>query len=149
GTFYARQQRWSDAEAQFRQAIELEPKNVGPRIVLCRLFLASHQISQAEQAAKEAKDQLKDSPEAYRLLGDVYFQAGDLPKALDEYASLYKEHPKDLQIKKNYIQLLILRGRLDEAGNLDAEILKTSTLDQQSLLAHDQILVQQGHAAQA
>jgi len=149
GTFYARQRRWSDAETEFRKAVEIDPKNVGPRIVLCRLLLASNQIPQAEEAAKETKETLKDSPAAYRLLADVYFQVGDLGKALDEYASVSKAHPKDLQVKKAYVELLILQGRLDEADKINGEILKTNPLDQQSLLAHDQILVQQGHAAQA
>ncbi len=42
---------------------------------------------------------------------------GDLDKAIAEYASLYSDHPKDVQVAKNYVQLLILKNRLDEANS--------------------------------
>lgn len=149
GGFYAQQQRWSLAEEQFRQAIQAEPKNVASHIALCSLFLAEKQNSAAEQAAKEAKQALKDSPEGYRLLGDLYTQVGDFQKALEEYASLYKEHPKDLRIKKNYIQLLLVQGRPDEAATLNDQILKANPKDDESQVVRSQILVRQGRAADA
>jgi Tfp pilus assembly protein PilF len=149
GTFYSQQKRWPDAETQFRQAVEIEPKNIGPRIALCNLFLAQKETSQAEEVAKETKDALKDSPNGYRLLGDLYYQLGDLPKAVDEYASLYKQHPKDLRVKKNYIDLLVLQGRLEEAATLNDQILKANPKDQGSVIVRDQILIKRGHAAEA
>ena len=34
---------------------------------------------------------------------------GDQDKAIAEYASLYSDHPKDPQVVKNYVQLLIVQ----------------------------------------
>jgi len=56
-------------------------------------------------------------------LGDFYFGMGDLAKATREFESLVKSHPKDTKIRKNYIQLLILGGRIEEAINLNDGIL--------------------------
>ena len=43
------------------------------------------------------------------MLGDFYFSNNQLDKATEEYGELYRDHPKDLVVKKNYIQLLILK----------------------------------------
>src|SRR5581483_4467654 len=72
-----------------------------------------------------------------------------LDKAVDEYASVYHDHPKDLQVKKNYIQLLIVKNRLDDATRLNGEILKASPSDGEALLYKAQILNRQGQPDQA
>ena len=144
GNFYTRQRRWADAEQQFRKAIELEPKNPQPRGALARLYVAQGEKSQAEQTLMEAKRALPDNSEGYRMLGDFYFSLGEVDKALAEYASLYQEHPKDLRVKKNYIQLLILRNRLSEAARLNDEILKANAKDVDALVYRGQILNRQG-----
>ena len=62
----------------------------------------------AEKVLTEAKLQLSSDPNAYRLLGDYYVSQGDTSRALTEFASLTQEHPKDLNVRKSYVQLLIL-----------------------------------------
>jgi tetratricopeptide (TPR) repeat protein len=38
------------------------------------------------------------------MLGDFYYANNQLDKATSEYAALYQDHPKDIVVKKNYIQ---------------------------------------------
>jgi len=140
GNFYAQQHRWQESEDQIRRAIELDPQSPQTRAVLSRLFIVQGRKADAEQVLREAKKALPDNSEGYRLLGDFYFSTGDLDKALAEYVSLYQEHPKDLRVKKNYIQLLIVRDRLDEATRLNDEILKASAKDVDGLIYQGQIL---------
>ena len=83
------------------------------------------------------------------MLGDFYFALGDVDKALDEYTSIYKDHPKDLQGKKNYIQLLILKNRLEDARKLNDEILKASPQDNEALIYRGQIQLRDGHLDEA
>ena len=59
---------------------------------------------------RKAKQDFPDNSAGYRMLGDFYFASGDTDKALAEYQSLYSVHPSDLQVKKNYVQLLIIKG---------------------------------------
>ena len=54
---------------------------------------------------------------------------GDTDKALDEYAALYQQHPKNVEVKKSYIDLLLQKGRIDEAKKLTDEILKSNSKD--------------------
>ncbi len=80
----------------------------------------------------------------YRLLGDFYFAVGDMDQATAEYSTLFQEHPKDLQVKKNYVQLLILKNRLAEAGKLNDEILSAYPKDTDALVNRGQMQIQNG-----
>ena len=83
------------------------------------------------------------------MLGDFYLTTGDLDKALTEYEALYHGHPKDLQVKKNYIQILILKARLDQARALNDEVLKSNPNDSDALLYRGQMQIRQGQVEQA
>jgi len=79
-------------------------------------------------------------------LGDYYFTlAKDLDRATTEYESVFRDHPRDAQVRKNYIQLLILKNRLDEADKLNKEVLNTNHLDADALIFEAQIKLRQGH----
>src|SRR5258708_1654609 len=80
------------------------------------------------------------------MLGDFYFANNELDKATAEYEALYHDHSKDLQVKKNYIQLLILKNHLDEATKLNDEILKSTPRDAEALVYRGQVKLRQNDA---
>ena len=138
-----------EAEEKYKQGIAVDAKSVDPRAALARLYLVEGRKDDAESLLKQAKKDLADNSVGYRLLGDFYYAVGDLDKATSEYASLYHDHPKDLLVKKNYIQILILKNRLDEARKLNDEILKQNGKDTEALIYRGEIQVKDGRAAQA
>ena len=83
------------------------------------------------------------------MLGDFYFALGDLDKATAEYQAVFLAHPKDGQAKKNYIQLLILKDRLDEASRLNDEVLKANAKDAEGLIYRGQIQLKRGQPRDA
>jgi tetratricopeptide (TPR) repeat protein len=127
----------------------VDPKDPDPRSSLARLYMAEGKKPDAVALLEQTKKDLADNPIGYRMLGDFYFATGDLDKAVDEYSSIFKEHPKDLQGKKNYIQLLILKNRTDEAKKLNDEILKANPHDNEALIYRGQIDIREGHAQEA
>jgi len=149
GGFYQSHNRVAEAEQQFRHAIEIDPKNSAPRAALVRLLMQQGKRDDAEAFLKQTKKDLADNPEGYRMLGDFYFAIGDLNNAETEYASIFKDHPKDLLAKKNYIQILILKNRVDEAAKLNSEILKSTPHDVEALVYKGQIQMRQNDAAGA
>lgn len=149
GDFYLQQGRREDAEKQYQRAIELEPKAPEPRASMARVLFAEGKEAQAEQVLAQAKKDLADNPESYTMLGDLYYEEGKLDQALAEYASLYQSHNKDLRVKKNYIQLLILHNRLDEAAKLDDEVLKGDPGESEAEVLRGQILIRRGRPADA
>ena len=141
GGFYQSRNRLPEAEQQFKRAIDVDPKNPAPRAALVRLLMEERKKDEAESVLRQTKKDLSKNPEGYRMLGDFYFAIGDLDKATTEYAALYGDHPRDLQVKKNYIQILILKNRLDEATKLDNEILKASPNDVDALVYKGQVQI--------
>lgn len=144
GNYYQSRSRFSEAEQQFHHAMDLDPNSPDPRAALARLYLAEGKKADAEGVLKQAKHDFPDNSTGYRLLGDFYFLTGDLDKATAEYGALYQEHPKDLQVKKNYIPLLIQTKRFAEARRLDDEILKANPNDDDALVYQSQMQISEG-----
>ena len=149
GGFYQSRNRLPEAEQQFKHAIEVAPADPATREALVRLYMAEGKKGEAEALLQQAKNDLSDNSEGYRMLGDFYFASGDMDKATAEYSSLYKDHPKDLRVKKNYVQLLILKDRLDEATRLNDEMLKANSHDVDALIYRGQIQLRRNDGAGA
>jgi len=149
GGFYQSRNRMPEAEQQYKHAIGLAPKDPTPRAALVRLYMVEGKKADAEALLKQAKIDLPDNSDGYRMLGDFYYATGDLDKATAEYSSLFSEHPKDARVKRNYIQILILNNRLDEANKLNDELLKANPHDVDALVYRGQIQVHRNDAAGA
>ncbi len=149
GVFYQTHNRLAEAEQQFKHAVDIDPHDPAPRAAYVRLLMAEGKRSESEAFLRQTKHDLADNPEGFRMLGDFYFADGQLDKATAEYASLFSEHPKNLQVEKNYIQLLILKNRLDEAAKLNDEILKANVHDSEALVYRGQIRLRQNDPAGA
>jgi tetratricopeptide (TPR) repeat protein len=149
GDFYSQQRKFAEAEQQFQAVLQIDPKSPAAYRSLAVVYGNWNKKAQAEQILQQAKQAMPDNPDAYRLLGDFYFASGDIPNALNEYASLDKDHPKDLRVRKNYVQLLILSGRLDDAYRLDQELLKQHPKDPDGQVLLGQILRAQNKLSEA
>jgi tetratricopeptide (TPR) repeat protein len=147
--FYQSRSRFAEAEQEFKHAIDVDPKSPAPRAAYVRLLLQEGKKNEIESFLRQTKKDLSDNREGYRMLGDFYFASGDLDKATTEYTSLYNDHPRDTQVKKNYIQLLILKNRLDEATKLDNELLKSNPRDVDALVFKGQLQLRRNDAGGA
>jgi tetratricopeptide (TPR) repeat protein len=144
GNFYQQQQKWPQAEAEFTAAAQAAPESHLPVAALARLAIFQGDVQKAQQILLQAKSTLSQNPEGYRLLGEFYFSMGDVSRAVAEFASLHQQYPNDLKVKKNYVQLLILQDRLDEASRLNDQILQSSSRDVEGLIHRGQILNRRG-----
>ncbi|MGO9125720.1 MAG: tetratricopeptide repeat protein [Terriglobales bacterium] len=144
GSYYQSRSRWSDAETLFRNAIASDPANPGARGAMARFYLAEGKKNEAIDLLRRAKADFRENSVGYRLLGDFFFAIGDMDQATAEYSTLFQEHPKDLQVKKNYVQLLVLKGRLQEATKLNDEILSAYPKDTDALVNRGEMQIQNG-----
>ena len=149
GGFYQSRNRIPEAEQQYKHAIEVAPRDPSAREALVRLYMGEGKKTDAEAVLKQAKADFPENSEGYRMLGDFYFANGDVDKATAEYASLYSDHPKDILVKRNYVQLLILKNRLQEAKKLNDELLKANPHDSDALIYRAQIQLRENDAAGA
>jgi predicted Zn-dependent protease len=121
--------RGTEAENLLKQVIDLDPKNLKLRQLLAQLYLSQSRKADAEQVMIQAKKDLAGEGNMYRVLGEYYVSIGELDKAAAEFAALSKEHPKDLNVRQDYIDLLLQQNKVDEASKLIDEILKTNPKD--------------------
>jgi tetratricopeptide (TPR) repeat protein len=149
GNFYQIRGRFPEAEELFRRAIAAAPDDPSPRLSLARLYIAENKPGQAEEFLRQSKKDFPNNSEGYRMLGGFYYGNNQLDKATTEYASLYQEHPKDMVVKKNYIQLLILTDRINDARKLNDEVIKARPDDQDAQIYKGEIEIRTGKASDA
>ena len=137
--YYQVRSRFAEAELQLRGGIQANTGNPEPVAALARLYLAEGKKADAEQLLIQSKRNFADNSVGYRLLGDFYLGSGDLDKATAEYRTLYHDHPRDLQVKKNFTDLLIHTNQPGEAANVDEEILKADPNDNDGLIYRGQL----------
>jgi tetratricopeptide (TPR) repeat protein len=147
--YYEVRRRFREAEAQLRESIRTNPENPEPTAALARLYLDEGKKPEAESLLIQAKRGFADNSAGYRLLGDFYLGMGDLGDATNEYRTLYQEHPKDLQVKKNFTDLLIHTNRFEQASAVDDEILQADPSDSDGLIYRGQICLRSGDASAA
>jgi tetratricopeptide (TPR) repeat protein len=149
GNFYQTRGRFPEAEQWFKMGYQSAPDDPNPRLSLAGLYLAENKPGEAEEFLRESKKDFPNNSDGYRMLGNFYYGTNQLDKALTEYASLYSDHPKDALVKKNYIQLLILKDHLEEARKLNDEVLKDKADDPDAQIYKGEIEIRSGKGSDA
>jgi|CZLA01.1.fsa_nt_gi tetratricopeptide (TPR) repeat protein len=149
GNFYQTRGRFPEAEQLFRRSIGTAADDPNPRLSLAGLYMAENKFGQAEEFLRQARKDFPNNSVGYRMLGDFYFANNQLDKATTEYAALYQDHSKDMVVKKNYIQLLILKDRLDDARKLNGEIVKAKPDDPDAQIYKGEIEIRSGKGSDA
>jgi tetratricopeptide (TPR) repeat protein len=125
------------------------PHDPNPPAMLAELDLHQGRKDLAQQVLEGARNNLKDNPAGYRMLGNFYLGQGEWDKAATEFASLHSEHPNDADVTKSYIEALIQLNRLNDAEKLNDTLLKNSPSDEGGLTFRGEILVRQGKPTDA
>jgi tetratricopeptide (TPR) repeat protein len=149
GNFYQTRGRYPEAEQAFRRAIDTAADDPNPRLSLAALYMSENKPAQAEEFLHQSKKDFPNNSVGYRMLGDFYYANDQLDKATAEYAALYQDHAKDMQVKKNYIGLLILKDRLDDARKLNDEVLKAKPDDPDAQVFKGEIEIGSGKTSDA
>jgi len=144
GNFYQIRGRFPEAEQSYQHAIKVAPGDPNPRLALAGLYMAENKPGQAEEFLRQSKKNFPNNSVGYRMLGDFYFSNNQIERATAEYGELYRDHPKDLVVKKNYIQLLILKDRTDDAHKLNDEMVKLKPDDPDTQVYKAEIEIRSG-----
>jgi tetratricopeptide (TPR) repeat protein len=108
--------RLEEADELLQSVLREFPREVDPRLQLCRLRLWEWKYSEVPPVVEEIVRLDERQPFAYNMLGYAYGLAGDMPQALaalDRYASLLP--PNDPNPIDSRGDVLALNGRYEEA----------------------------------
>jgi cellulose synthase operon protein C len=142
-------QNFTAVERVLRDGIAQNPRSVALYKALAQFYEIRSRRADAVSILADGKSKFANDPEGYRMLGDFYAAVGDSTNALQEFASLNKEHPGDLATKITYTELLISSNRLDDADRLIEEVLKTNNRDSYALILKSQVFNIRGKYAEA
>ncbi|MGE5053345.1 MAG: tetratricopeptide repeat protein [Acidobacteriota bacterium] len=148
-TLYERSGRWTDAETQMRNAIQIAPHRIELRKGLAMLYYSRQRTADAEQVMVQAKRDLGDKGDNYRVLGEYYNNIGAADRALSEFAAISKQHPDDLRTREDYIRLLLSNNRIEDASKLNDAILHANPKDTGAQIIRGTILNAEGKNAEA
>ena len=95
GVAYMNQQRPSDAQKYFEQALEADPKFAVARLNLGVSLLGQQKLEPARAALAEAAGQLSNDPFAWYNLGLAYKDLGDPEKAIGAFQRVAEIKPSE------------------------------------------------------
>lgn len=124
GIAYAELSRYDDAEKDFGQAKELDPKGAFSELAHSVLYSEKNQPEQVEQSLRQQVHKAPDDPVMNTLLADLLIRQGALPST-PEFSEAKAAVAHALKGNPQYVEALILRAKIDSdendfAGALDA-----------------------------
>lgn len=138
GDIFDVQNRFDDAIAEYRKAIELNPNAPDLHFRLGRaLLLQSHSPEVLEQAASEFQAELKLNPED----ASCEFQLGQIAQVETKTADAKAHFEQALQLSPDFVQALLALGKLEKNSPRAIELLtKATKLEPNNEAAHYALL---------
>jgi tetratricopeptide (TPR) repeat protein len=147
--FYAKNNRWQEAEKINWSAVATDPKSLPARASLAEIILKQGDQARAEEVLRQASKDLADNPQGVRMLADYYLGSGQMDKAKAEFASLAAKYPKNLSVQKGYIRVLLQVKDFATAQTVVSALMKNNSKDPEVAALNGIVLLNDGKASDA
>lgn len=115
GTVYAKMGRVDDAADQFRQSLELNPRNPEPLLALGVLDEYSGDLAAAKKKYRQAVEMDPSYVSARNHLGSILLEEGNMNEAEVQFRAALDWNPNAEGVHFNLFLILDARGKRDEA----------------------------------
>jgi tetratricopeptide (TPR) repeat protein len=106
---------WQEAEFALKSALALQPDNIGLRLRLGEIYLATGESSAARDVYQELTERFPHSDRAWASLGLLEASLGNRERALVALANAVYENPLLPEVQLANGELLLVEGRIDDA----------------------------------
>ena len=131
---YLSTRRPADAESILLKKASNNPKRADYILGLARHYTAANRSKEAAAALARMLDNPKEFPLVYLQTGEFYLKHGNLDEALRLFEKGAQVYPKDkLLYQKGIVNVLLGKGRAEEARKIVEEILKEHPDDADAL----------------
>lgn len=148
-SFYAKNNRWPEAEQASQDAVAAAPKSVAARAALAQIFLKEGNQAKAEDVLRKASQDLADDPQGVAMLADYYAGSGQMDKAKAEFSHLAAKYPKNVALQEQYIRVLLQVKDYATAKTTVAALMKTNSSNPGVTALNGIVLLNEGDANDA
>ena len=138
-----------EAEAQFKKAVEVEPKNLDARQAIADFYLAQKQFDKAEQAYKDLAAAQDNSPEGRTALADFYAATGRADEAIQVFEGILKDAPETASARYRLGEIYLERKDTAKVLEQAEALLAVNDSDAQALLLRARVKLQDNSPEQA
>ncbi len=114
--------RSEDAVRHFRNAIRLNPEQIGPYMALAQHYADTQRPGEAVAVLVEAQENVAITPEVRRLIGWAELQRNRLDEAIAEFRAALEVEPGDASAQFGLAQAYRRKSMLDEAATALANV---------------------------
>lgn len=113
--------------------IEQNPADIRAYPLLCELFWENGQYAEAWKLLAAAPEEIQESRDMQMLMGETFFQAGDLEKAMGMFQACADAHGEDEIVSRALAKTLEASGHVTEARDTYARIMNQCVSCQQRI----------------
>ncbi|HOM15833.1 MAG TPA: tetratricopeptide repeat protein, partial [Thermoguttaceae bacterium] len=128
GELLVRSRKLDEALAQFRKAVQLDPKIPQGWIALVAVLMETNQKDEALRTIRQAQASLPED-EVPLALAQCYHLVGDLSQAEQYYLTALQQAPENLGVLRATARFYMLTGQSEEAKRYLAQILTLAGRD--------------------
>lgn len=136
GNFYTYYKKDAQAQAIFRQGLDLFPKNIPLGLALANSYLQSGNYVESLETYNKILKFVPENTDALSGIGRVYYTIGDLETSSEIYQWILEDHPQDLTTLSYFADLLSATKDYSSAKKVYSTILK---IDPKALWAKEGI----------
>ena len=147
GHFYLLRRKMELGEAEFRRALQLEPKNGTALLGLAAIQSQAGRNNELEETYRR----LSELPDVnYKPLHALFLlQQNKRDAALAEFQKLAAQDPEDRNARSRLVSAYVLLNRIPEAQAILANTLKKNPKDLDALLQRSQLSIHEGNITRA
>ncbi len=138
------------AETILKLAYTNNPKQYGFLTLLAMHYYGQRRRDDMVNVLSQIKSHAKDFDQAYLTVGDFYLRMGDGDSAIREYKEgILKDPKKKVTYQKRVIEVMMRQGKRSEAAEVNAQILKDNSEDNDARGLSATFLLDKGDIAKA
>jgi tetratricopeptide (TPR) repeat protein len=123
GLLHERQKEFSDAEAEYKQVLALDPRSTDPSsteaaIGLTNIYMKSGRLGDAEPLLRRLATERPDDAGIHLQLGRVLAAQGKKDDAIAEMQAALKLTPNDSEAQRELVDLVTSTGKNDQAETI-------------------------------
>jgi len=126
GAILEKENRFSDAEQEYKQALSSDPAASDALVGLANIYMRGQRLPEAEEYLKKVVDQRPDDAVGHQQLARVYAANGKYDDAVSQFQLAQKLSPGDSSVQRDFADVSYNAGHFVDAERIYRSLLAAS-----------------------